>query len=95
MDAQYWQFDDPVNFLGTVLPAFYDWFESHKTDQRLIKIMELPYAPFTVEYNSGNMKVPNGWEMTSEGALRLKSGVIRFKSKVADYERLGPAILDY
>ena len=95
MDAQYWQFDDPVNFLGTVLPAFYDWFESHKTDQRLIKIMELPYAPFTVEYISGNMKVPNGWEMTSEGALRLKSGTIRFKSKVADYERLGPAILDY
>ena len=96
MDAQYWQFDDPVNFLGTVLPSFYDWFESHKTDQRLIKIMELPYAPFATEYTaSGNLKIPAGWEMTVEGALRLKSGVVRFKSKVADYERLGPAILDY
>ena len=96
MDSQYWQFDDPINFLGTELPSFAKWFESHKTDPRLVKIMELPYAPFKVEYtSSGNMKVPTGWEMSAEGALRLKDGVISFKSDVQSFDRLGPDPIDY
>ena len=95
MDAQFWQFDDPVNFLGAVLPSFQQWFESHKTDSRLVKIMELPYAPFDVEYVNGKLKIPLGWEMTVEGAMRLKAGVINFKSNVENFERLGPQPIDY
>ena len=95
MDSQFWQFDDPVNFLGAVLPAFYQWFDSHKTDSRLVKIMELPYAPFNTQYVNGKLKIPAGWEMTVEGALRLKVGTINFKSNVENFERLGPQPIDY
>ena len=95
MDSQFWQFDDPVNFLGAVLPAFYQWFDSHKTDSRLVKIMELPYAPFDTQYVNGKLKIPAGWEMTVEGALRLKVGTINFKSNVENFERLGPQPIDY
>lgn len=95
MDSQFWQFDDPVNFLGAVLPAFHRWFDSHKTDSRLVKIMELPYAPFNTQYANGKLKIPAGWEMTVEGALRLKVGAINFKSDVENFERLGPQPIDY
>lgn len=95
MDSQFWQFDDPVNFLGAVLPAFYQWFDSHKTDSRLVKIMELPYAPFNTQYVNGKLKIPAGWEMTVEGAMRLKVGTINFKSDVENFERLGPEPIDY
>lgn len=95
MDAQFWQFNNPVNFLGAVLPSFQQWFESHKTDSRLVKIMELPYAPFDTTYVNGKLKIPAGWEMTVEGAMRLKAGVINFKSNVENFERLGPQPIDY
>lgn len=95
MDDQFWQFDDPVNFLGSALPSFQEWFEANKTNPRLVKIIELPYAPFEVAYENGSMKVPTGWEMTPENGLRLKDGTIRFRSSVATYDRLGPAVIDY
>ena len=96
IDEKFWQFDDPVQFLGTIVPSFTQWFDSHKTDQRLVKIIELPYAPFAVSYTAaGNLKLPNGWEMTAEGALRLKAGAIKFSSHVQNYERLGPEPIDY
>lgn len=95
IDEKFWQFDDPVQFLGTIVPSFTKWFDSHKTDQRLVKIMELPYAPFTTEYTaSGNLKLPNGWEMTAEGALKLKAGAIKFTSHVYKYASLGPQSID-
>ena len=96
IDEKFWQFDDPVQFLGTIVPSFTQWFDSHKTDQRLVKIIELPYAPFAVSYTAaGTLKLPNGWEMTAEGALRLNAGAIKFSSHVQNYERLGPEPIDY
>ena len=95
IDEKFWQFDDPVQFLGAVVPSFAKWFDSHKTDQRLVKIMELPYAPFTVSYTAaGNLILPDGWEMTTEGALRLKSGAVKFSSHVYKYPSLGPQSID-
>ena len=87
----YWQFNDPVQISGATLLSFSEWFESHKTDSRLVKIIELPYAPFEVEYAStGKFKTPMGWEMTGEGALKLKLGTIKFASHVFKYDSLGP-----
>ena len=57
--------------------------------------MELPYAPFTVSYTAaGNLILPDGWEMTTEGALRLKSGAVKFSSHVYKYASLGPQSID-
>ena len=92
---EYWQYTDPVQISGATLLSFSEWFESHKTDPRLIKIIELPYAPFTVEYTAaGKFKTPTGWDMTGEGALKLKRGAIKFTSHVYKYASLGPQSID-
>ena len=52
---------------GTLI-SFNDWYINNKTDGRLVKIRELPYAPFQETYNSdGTMKLPSGWEVRSQG----------------------------
>lgn len=92
---EYWQYTDPVQISGAVLLSFSEWFASHKTDPRLIKIIELPYAPFTVEYTAtGEFKTPAGWEMTGEGALKLEQSTIKFTSHVYKYASLGPQSID-
>ena len=32
-----------------------------RTDSRIVKIIKMPYAPFTVEFVNGKMKIPAGW----------------------------------
>lgn len=90
IDAKFWQFDDPVNFAGSFLPAFSDWFATRKTDQRLIKIMELPYAPFKVGYTDNRMNVPNGWQMRPDGALMLVDPTPNFVSLVSESDNPMP-----
>ncbi len=53
----------------TSLIDFGTWYESNKTDGRLIKIRELPYAPFDETYTDGVLNVPSGWEISGN---RLK-----------------------
>lgn len=49
------------------------WYNAHKTESRLIKIQELPYAPFTVDYNEdGTLNIPEGWSIDS-GILKLET----------------------
>lgn len=91
--SQYWQFDDPVNFTGSVLMPFPDWFASRKTDPRLIKIMELPYAPFKVGYADGKMNVPHGWQMRPDGALMLVDPTPNFVSIVEAAD--DPVLFEY
>lgn len=45
------------------LISFNDWYQASKTDGRLVKIRELPYAPFQESYTSGRLVVPSGWEI--------------------------------
>lgn len=32
-----------------------------RTDSKIVKIIKMPYAPFTVEFVNGKMKIPAGW----------------------------------
>ena len=43
------------------LLSYTDWYETNKTDSRLIKIRELPYAPFKETYSGTTLIIPTGW----------------------------------
>lgn len=43
----------------------------NRTDTTIVKIIKLPYAPFELKFTSGNLNVPNGWSLASDGYLRL------------------------
>ena len=52
------------------LTAFGSWYDNNKTDARLVKILELPYAPFNEEYDSSNkLIIPSGFSL-SYGLLK-------------------------
>ena len=88
---QYWQWDNPVYFTEAQLNTFKAWYKQFKTDPRLIKIMELPYAPFDYTETDGIFNVPNGWKVDSYGALRLiDADKADFKSSVASFGNLAP-----
>ena len=84
------KWDNPIDF-GNELVPFDVWFNSNKTNSRLIKIIELPYAPFEVVYEDGNkMVVPNGWMVSTDGLLKLIDDSVDLKSSVASFENLAP-----
>ena len=84
------QWNQPINF-GNELMPFSFWFESNKTNSRLIKIIELPYAPFEVTYEDGNkMVIPAGWTVSVDGLLKLIDDNIDLKSSVASFDNLAP-----
>ena len=88
---QYWQWDNPVYFDTAQLNPFKAWYKQFKTDPRLIKIIELPYAPFDYTETDGVFNVPNGWKADSYGALRLiDADKADFKSSVASFSSLAP-----
>ena len=88
---QYWQWDNPVYFTTAQLNTFKAWYKQFKTDPRLIKIIELPYAPFDYTETDGIFNVPNGWKADSYGALRLiDADKADFKSSVASFSNLAP-----
>lgn len=88
---QYWQWNDPVYFTTAQLNTFKAWYKQFKTDPRLIKIIELPYAPFDYTETDGIFNVPNGWKADSYGALRLiDADKADFKSSVVSYDNLAP-----
>ena len=62
-------FTDPVPINAgesiSKLTDFNTWYEANKTDNRLVKIRELPYAPFKESYDSdGLMQLPQDWELS-------------------------------
>ena len=88
---EYWQWDNPVYFTTSQLNPFKVWYKQFKTDPRLIKIIELPYAPFDYTETDGIFNIPNGWQVDSYGALRLiDADVVDFKSSVASFDNLAP-----
>ena len=88
---KYWQWNDPVYFSTAQLNTFKAWYKQFKTDPRLIKIIELPYAPFDYTETDGIFQVPNGWKADSYGALRLiDADKADFKSSVASFGNLAP-----
>lgn len=42
------------------LTTFSDWYQNNKTDSRIVKILALPYPPFTQSYSSSAMNIPTG-----------------------------------
>ena len=88
---EYWQWDNPVYFTTSQLNPFKTWYKQFKTDPRLIKIIELPYAPFDYAETDGIFNIPNGWELDSYGALRLiDADIADFKSSVVSIDNLAP-----
>lgn len=88
---EYWQWDNPIYFTTSQLNPFKTWYKQFKTDPRLIKIIELPYAPFDYTETNGIFQIPNGWQMDSYGALRLiDADIVDFKSSVASFNNLAP-----
>ena len=70
------------------LPSFERWYENNKTDTRLVKIIELPYAPFNEEYDGENkLIIPNGFDLYY-GLLRYGGGQLGMGSSVASYDNL-------
>ena len=68
--------------LADLLP-FSEWYKLNKTDARLVRIVELPYAPFQKKVDAnGKLNIPEGW--TPEGALlKLTDPNIDFKNVIA------------
>lgn len=88
---EYWQWDNPVYFTTSQLNPFKTWYKQFKTDPRLIKIIELPYAPFDYTETDGIFQIPNGWQVDSYGALRLiDADTVDFKSSVVSIGNLAP-----
>ena len=88
---EYWQWDNPVYFTTSQLNPFKTWYKQFKTDPRLIKIIELPYAPFDYAETNGIFQIPNGWQVDSYGALRLiDADTVDFKSSVVSIDNLAP-----
>ena len=72
------------------LRAFESWYQDNKTDSRLVKIIELPYAPFNEEYDSDNkLIIPSGFDLYY-GLLRYVGGQLGMESSVASFDNLAP-----
>lgn len=78
----------------SALTAFSSWYALNKTDARIIKIRELPYAPFNEAYDSsGQLTIPTGWIVedgwlkftgTSFGARSLATRALTMPTITAD-----------
>ena len=85
--------DFPVGIsTASHLTAFKAYYELNKTDPTLIKILELPYAPFDYSLDSeGNFICPAGWELLG-GVLRLTTAE-DFRSEVSMLAHYVPSSL--
>lgn len=72
------------------LTAFSRWYDNNKTDTRLVKILELPYAPFNEEYDSSNkLIIPSGFSL-SYGLLKYNGAISGMESTIASFDNLAP-----
>lgn len=72
------------------LTAFGRWYDNNKTDTRLVKILELPYAPFNEEYDSSNkLIIPSGFSL-SYGLLKYNGAISGMESTIASFDNLAP-----
>lgn len=72
------------------LTAFGRWYDNNKTDARLVKILELPYAPFNEEYDSsGKLIIPSGFSL-SYGLLKYGGSISGMESTIASFDNLAP-----
>lgn len=72
------------------LTAFGSWYDNNKTDTRLVKILELPYAPFNEEYDSSNkLIIPSGFSL-SYGLLKYDGAISGMESTIASFDNLAP-----
>lgn len=72
------------------LTAFGSWYDNNKTDTRLVKILELPYAPFNEEYDSSNkLIIPSGFSL-SYGLLKYDGAISGMQSTIASFDNLAP-----
>ena len=72
------------------LTAFGSWYDNNKTDTRLVKILELPYAPFNEEYDSSNkLIIPSGFSL-SYGLLQYDGAISGMESTIASFDNLAP-----
>lgn len=55
------------------LTAFSDWYKNNKTDSRLVKIRELPTAPFWLylDETETSISLPKNWKINSELGLEF------------------------
>lgn len=54
-----------------------------RTDSRIVKIIKMPYAPFTVEFVNGKLRIPAGWTY-SGGYLLLNDLNTEFLNIIED-----------
>ena len=72
------------------LTAFGKWYDNNKTDTRLVRILELPYAPFNEEYDSSNkLIIPSGFSL-SYGLLKYNGAISGMESTIASFDNLAP-----
>jgi hypothetical protein len=76
----------------TTLTNFSEWYEANKTDARLVKIRELPYAPFKETYSDNKLTIPSGWEINGVGLKfnGAKFGSYFLATRKADSVTLAP-----
>ena len=75
-------FDDPYSILAgksvQTLITFDSWYSANKTDGKLVKIRELPYAPFEETWSSSKLSIPSGWSLVGN---RLKFTGTKFGTR--------------
>ena len=54
-----------------------------RTDSRIVKIIKMPYAPFTLDFVNGKLRIPAGWTY-SGGYLLLNDLNTEFLNVIAD-----------
>lgn len=75
-------FDDPYSILAgasaKALITFDSWYSANKTNGKLVKIRELPYAPFEEVWASSKLTIPSGWSLAGN---RLKFTGTKFGTR--------------
>ena len=62
-----------------------------RTDPTIIKILELPYAPFKPTFTSGRINLPSGWTYdTARQAFKLNNLGLEFEDKIQDDMQISP-----
>lgn len=65
------------------IQAFSNWYNRNKTDSRIVRIVQLPYAPFQKETTTdGRLVIPDGWTPEDE-LLKLMNPNIEFRHTIA------------
>ena len=87
----------PILVGAQQLGSFDKWYTQNKADPTIVKIIELPYAPFDIQEDAnGKIAVPDGWNVAPLAQMAVFSlfDAEKMEGRVAIIDNLGPESFD-